>query len=105
MMFGNGQHPWDAVGCAGGGEYELVNAGIEQLQERERLADIVVEVLARLFDRFADIGVSRKMNGRSNAKAFDRLSYQRPVADIAHHQRSPFHRPAVTGAYTKTRRP
>src|SRR5258708_17480995 len=55
-------------------------------------------MLARLFDRLADISVSGKVNGCANLEAFDRFPHERAVADIAHDQRSPFHCPAMTDA-------
>ena len=97
-MLGDGQRPGDTVSCAGAGEYKFVDASIEQgIEKRKRLADIVVEVFTRLFDRFAHIGVSRKMDGQPNPEAFDRPSHERRVADIAHQEGTPFHCPAVTG--------
>ena len=99
MMLGNRQPARNTVGCARKGEYDFVNARIEQrVQEDECLADVIFEISARPLDGLGHISVSGKANGRANPEAFNCFRHERPVADIAHDQWFPFHCPPMTDA-------
>src|SRR5258705_892760 len=80
---------WRTVNGAGRGENKsldaTVNAGI---QERQRILDVVAEILARIHSRLAHIGVSGEMDDRLDAPQF--APNLLPVADLTHDQLEAF---------------
>src|SRR5262245_24889972 len=59
----DGQAIRDAIGCTGARKYKLLNSMIPRgFHEGERASDIVAKIFARVGDRLADMGKTRKMH-------------------------------------------
>src|SRR5262249_27620261 len=63
-----------------------------------RLADVIIKILARLFNGLPHIGVSCKVDYCLNVQTFNSGSHEQPVGNIADYERSPFHGPTMAGA-------
>src|SRR5205814_2173837 len=75
---------WLAIGCAGGGEDDAPDTALLQcFDERTTLPDVVGEIQPRLYDRLADISVSRKMYARLYVVPARDARDERRVADVA----------------------
>ena len=81
MSFGDGNLARDAIDGARRGEDKILDSGIQSdIQERERRPDVILKILARILNGFADDGVSGEMH--DGVHAFQRRSRCGGIAQV-----------------------
>ncbi len=97
LIFGDGDLGWLAVRRAGRREDDVPDAVVDhRIEQRQRVDDVVMKILARMDDRLADVRVRREMNDRRDFVLLDHAIDERAVSEVAFLERAPLDRPLVS---------